>query len=252
MRVLSSLVRQGIGLLGMAIVAPLFAVGCLFLPPRSWRIRFCNFFGHVMGRFVVWITGCTVAGDPALAMNAAMPAIYISNHTSPLDIFLGIWLSPYGTCGVAKKEVVYYPFFGQLYLLSGHLRIDRGNRERAVEAMREIAEIVGSKRLGIWIWPEGTRSRDGRLRAFKKGFAHMALATGLPVVPVVIGGAHRIWRKNSLMLHPGPVTVTVLPAIDTKNWTLETIDDHIAFVHHIVNDALPEEQRTDPLAVAAK
>ncbi len=252
MRVLSSLVRQGFGLLAMAIVAPLFAVGCLLLPPRTWRIRFCNFFGHVMGRFVVWITGCTVVGDPVPAMNAAMPAIYISNHTSPLDIFLGIWLSPYGTCGVAKKEVVYYPFFGQLYLLSGHLRIDRGNRNRAVEAMRGIAEIVRAKRLGIWIWPEGTRSRDGRLRGFKKGFAHLALATGLPVVPVVVGGAHNIWLKGSLILNPGPVTVTVLPAVDTTSWKLETIDEHIAHVHQLVNDALPEAQRTDPLAAAAK
>ncbi len=251
MLLLTSLVRQLLGLAVMAVMAPLFAVGCLFLPPRVWRIKFCNFFGHTMGRFVVWLCGTRIQGNPVPAMNAAMPAIYVSNHTSPLDIFLGIWLAPYGTCGVAKKEVVWYPFFGQLYLLSGHLRVDRGNHGRALEAMREVAELVRGKGLGIWLWPEGTRSRDGRLLPFKKGFAHLALATGLPVVPVVVSGAHRIWRKNSLFIDPGVVTIKVLPAIDTSAWRSETLDQHIADVRQAINAALPPEQQ-DSVAVAAK
>lgn len=251
MRVVSSVLRQSVGMVSMAVMTVLFGAICLVLPPRTWRIKFTNFFGHVMGRFIVWLTGTRIEGDPVPAMNAAMPAIYVSNHTSPLDIFIGIWLSPYGVCGVAKKEVVYYPFFGQLYLLSGHLRIDRGNHGRAVEALREVAALVRGRGLGIWLWPEGTRSKDGRLRAFKKGFAHLALATGLPVVPVVVSGAHRIWRKNSILLYPGTVHIRVLPAVDTSAWRLETLDQHVAQVRGLINDALPEDQREE-IAAAAK
>ncbi len=237
----------------MVVAVVIFAVVCLLLLPwRPLRIRVCNVFGHIVGRAILAITGTTLVGDRRPALGASMPAIYISNHTSPIDIFLGIWLSPMGVCGVAKKEVVWYPFFGQLYLISGHLRIDRANRGSAIAALAKIAELVREQGLGIWIWPEGTRSRDGRLRAFKKGFAHLALATGLPVVPVVVTGAHRIWRKNSFLIHPGEVRVQVLPAIDTSRWTLETLDQHVSDVHRIVNEALPEEQRGEEIAAAAK
>lgn len=253
MRVLTSVVRQLVGLILMAIATVGFAVACLLLlPSRVARIKVCNFFGHVMGRTILWLTGTRIVGDPKPAMNAAMPAIYISNHTSPVDIFLGIWLSPFGTCGVAKKEVVYYPFFGQLYLISGHLRIDRGNRDRAIDALRSTGELVRKHRLGIWIWPEGTRSKNGRLLPFKKGFAHMALATGLPVVPVIVTGAHRVWKKGSFLIEPGVVEVRVLPAIDTSAWTAETLDAHVAEVARIVGDALPEDQRAEPVSAAAK
>ncbi len=244
MNVLSSAIRQLTGLVLMALAVVIFFALCLLLLPwRVTRIKVCNFFGHVMGRTILALTGSEITGDPKPAMDAAMPAIYISNHTSPVDVFLGIWLAPFGVCGVAKKEVAYYPFFGQLYLLSGHLRIDRGNRDSAIEALKNIAVLVKRHRLGLWIWPEGTRSKDGRLRGFKKGFAHLALATGLPVVPVAVAGAHRIWRKNSWLLHPGELNVKVLPAIDTSSWRLETLDEHIAQVHAALNAALPPEQQ---------
>lgn len=246
MRILTSAVRQLVGVVLMAVGAVAFTIVCLLLLPwRTARIKLCNLFGHVMGRTILLLTGARIVGDPKPAMNQAMPAIYISNHTSPVDIFLGIWLTPFGTCGVAKKEVVYYPFFGQLYLISGHLRIDRGNRERAIEGLRSTADLVRRHGLGIWIWPEGTRSKSGRLLPFKKGFAHLAITTGLPVVPVIVTGAHRVWRKNSFVIEPGEVTVRVLPAIDTSAWTAESLDDHVAEVHRIVNEALPEDQRAE-------
>lgn len=237
----------------MAAAVVLFSVLCtLLLPWRVTRIKVCNFFGHTVGRAILFVTGTTVIGEPKAAMNRAAPAIFISNHTSPIDIFLGIWLSPFGTCGVAKKEVAYYPFFGQLYLVSGHLRIDRKNRGSAIEALRGIANLVKENQLGIWIWPEGTRSADGRLRTLKKGFVHLAIATGLPVVPVVVEGAHRLWKKNSFLIAPGEVRVRVLAPIDTRDWSLETLDSHITDVHRVLNEALPPEQRTDEAAAAAK
>lgn len=253
MRIVDSCLRYTLGLCLMALAVVVFALGCtLLLPWRVARIKLCNHFGHLIGRSILAVTGTRVVGDPKSAANAAGPAIYVSNHTSPLDIFLGIWLAPLGTCGVAKKEVVYYPFFGQLYLVSGHLRIDRKDRGSAIEALRDIGKLVRDNGLGIWIWPEGTRSADGRLRSFKKGFAHLALATGLPVVPVAVEGAHRIWRKNSFLLHPGEVRVTVLPAISTASWKPESLDEHIATVQHALNAALPADQQAEMVPVAAK
>ena len=253
MSFLVSCLRYAVGLVLMALAVLVFAVVCtLLLPWRVARIRVCNLFGHIIGRTVLAITGTTILGTAKADIGRTAPAIYVSNHTSPIDIFIGIWLAPFGTCGVAKKEVVYYPFFGQLYLVSGHLRIDRQNRGSAIDALRTTAELVRSKRLGVWIWPEGTRSADGRLRPLKKGFAHLAIATGLPVVPVVVEGAHRLWRKNSFVIHPGEVRIRLLPAISTEGWSVETLDQHVALVHGALNDALPAGQQTEVMAVAAK
>lgn len=243
MPVLVSLLRQSAGLLLLALLVPVFALGCLLLlPSRVLRIRLCNLFGHLCGRAVLGICGTTVMGNPA-GTRSAFPAIYVSNHTSPLDIFLGIWLAPHRTVGVAKKEVVFYPLFGQLYLLSGHLRVDRKDHASAVAALAEVAAMIKKYGLGLWLWPEGTRSRDGRLGPFKKGFAHMALATRLPVVPVVVSGAHRGWSKGSIMIESCTVNVQVLAPIPTDTWRLETLDDHVATVRAAFLAHLPEDQR---------
>ncbi len=234
-------------LLGMFLMAACVVVFVpllvLLIPSRRLRIRVGNHFGHVAGRACLWAAGVRVDPAAAAATSLRRPAIYVSNHVSILDIFVGIWLAPLDTCGVGKKEVIWYPFFGQLYWLSGHLRIDRGHRERAIEGMRETAERMRAWGLGAWIWPEGTRSADGRLLPFKKGFAHLALATKLPIVPVVVENAHHRWPKTRLEITPGPLTVRVLPSIDTTGWTLDGLDAHIAEVRQVFLDALPPEQR---------
>lgn len=227
-------------LLMLVVSAPVLV---LLLPARRLRILIGNLVGKMIGRTCLWLAKAEVPADaPALA-DRHFPAIYISNHTSILDIFLGIWIAPYGTCGVAKKQVVWYPFFGLIYLLAGHLRIDRSHHGRAVEALAGMALMMRKKRLGVWLWPEGTRARDGRLQGFKKGFAHLALATRLPIVPVVIGGAHKGWEKNAIRFKPVKLMVKVLDPIDTRAWTLENLETHVADVHALIAAALPEDQR---------
>jgi 1-acyl-sn-glycerol-3-phosphate acyltransferase len=186
-------------------------------------------------------------------INASMPAIYVANHTSTLDAFIAIWLCPYGACGVFKKEAAWIPFFGQLLLLSGHLLLDRQNSGSAVETLKDIAVLMKARRLGVWIKPEGTRSKDGRLRPLKKGFVHLAIATGLPVVPVVIHGAHRNWPLGPLNFQPMTLEIDVLPPIDTSTWKEATAGDHAVQVFEVLRAALKEDQQplAQPLPIAA-
>jgi 1-acyl-sn-glycerol-3-phosphate acyltransferase len=98
--------------------------------------------------------------------------------------------------------------------------------------------------------PEGTRSKDGRLLAFKKGFVHLAVATGFPVVPVVVHGAHKAWRNGSLLeFVPMPMDIEILPPIDTTSWTEETAADHALAVHDLFVAHLREDQRPAPAPV---
>ena len=210
----------------------------LALPFRTLRIRIGNFCGKMIGPFITRIVGTKLINPDSQKLKNAGPAIYVTNHTSALDIFISMAICPYGGCGVGKKEVVKIPFFGWAYWLSGHLLIDRGNREKSVASMNKLSKLVTDKNLSIWIWPEGTRSMDGKLIPFKKGFVHLALATGLPVVPVILHGAHKRWPAKTMSFYPGEVRVEVLDPIKTDDWTKETIDKHIEEVKGLMSEAL--------------
>ncbi len=241
--------RLSLGLMWVGLCSTVFLFALfLFLPSRAARIRVGNVYGTWAGRGMAWLTGSRFVIRGEEHADGNRPAIYLANHTSIIDIFLGIWLSPTGTCGVGKKEVIWYPFFGQFFWLAGHLRIDRNNRASAVEAMRDMSAFVGKHGLSIFVWPEGTRSKDGRLRGFKKGAFHMALATKLPVVPMVITGAHEAWESRSLRLRRRTITVTFLPPIETAAWEKDHLDAHIRAVEDVFAAALPDAQKPLPPA----
>ncbi|XP_038903661.1 1-acyl-sn-glycerol-3-phosphate acyltransferase-like [Benincasa hispida] len=228
--------------LTMMVTTFIWALIMLVLLPWPYqRIRQGNIYGHVTGRLLMWILGNPIKIEGFEFSNER--AIYICNHASPLDIFLIMWLTPTGSVGIAKKEIIWYPLFGQLYILANHLRIDRSNPSAAVESMKQVARAVAKNNLSLIIFPEGTRSKDGRLLPFKKGFVHLALQTQLPIVPIVFTGTHRAWRKGSLHIRAAPLTVKYLPPIHTDNWTAEKIDEYVKIVHDTYVKHLPESQR---------
>ena len=161
--------RIAIGITVFGVTTTLCMLACaLCFPFRLTRIKICNLYGKVTGPLMMRISGCPLTIRGAEHLDGDRPAIYVSNHTSAIDIFLAIFLSPIGTVGIAKKQVVYYPFLGQLYLLSGHLRIDRGRSSTAKDSMNRLASYVRGNKLSIYLWPEGTRSREGHLLPSKR------------------------------------------------------------------------------------
>ncbi|RDX64724.1 hypothetical protein CR513_56688, partial [Mucuna pruriens] len=213
----------------------------VLIPWPCQRIRQGNIYGHVTGRMLMWILGNPIKIEGAEYSNER--AIYISNHASPIDIFLIMWLTPTGTVGIAKKEIIWYPLFGQLYVLANHLRIDRSNPISAIESMKEAARAVEKNNLSLIIFPEGTRSKNGRLLPFKKGFVHLALQLRLPIVPMVLTGTHLAWRKDSLHVRPAPLTIKYLPPISTQSWNADNIDEYAKMMHNMYAEHLPENQK---------
>lgn len=224
--------------LGLAII-PLLPM----LPWRIARIRWTNMMGRWVGLGVVKLVGSqtTVIGRD-IAQNTG-PAIFVGNHTTSLDAFTSIWLVPPKTVGVAKKEIIYYPVYGQVWALSGHLCLDRQNPIKARASIAKLADLVRRKNLKVLMWPEGTRSKDGRLLPFRKGFAHLALETKLPIIPMVISGAHHAWQKSTWSIRPVPIKIQFLEPISTQDWQRETLDSHIQEVWQKFCDALPPGQQ---------
>ena len=216
----------------------------LFLPSRYIRIRMGNLYGKIVGPTVLRAIGMKGTVINRERINANYPAIYLSNHTSQLDPLIAIWICPFGGCGVAKKEIANIPFFGWVYRLAGHLLIDRSSPEKAISSMKELCRLVKQLNLGVWIWPEGTRSLDGRLLKLKKGFAHMAIETKLPIVPIVVREAQHRWPSKTMLLYPGDYEIEVLPRVETSGWSVDTLDQHIAEIELIYNENLPPEQQS--------
>jgi 1-acyl-sn-glycerol-3-phosphate acyltransferase len=93
------------------------------------------------------------------------------------------------------------------------------------------------------IYPEGTRSPDGRLQEFKKGAVVMAIKAGVPIVPVACSGAHRVMEKRSLVIHPGEILVEFLEPIDASRYTFERREELNQAVHDAMAAGLPPDQR---------
>ena len=247
-----TLIRLLLGLIwvGLASGGFLFAL-IICLPSRATRIKIGNIYGSVAGRGAAWLTGSRFVIKGEQHADRHTPTLYVCNHASILDIFVGIWMSRVGTCGVAKKEIVYYPFFGQFFWLAGHLTLDRSNNKRAVGALEKLVGFVARHKLSVYIWPEGTRSRDGRLLPFKRGAFHLALATKLPIVPIVLTGTQRAWPNRTLTLYKTTVNIQFLPPIPTAHWTKDNLDEHIEEIRQVYLKHLPEDQKPVPLPVAA-
>jgi 1-acyl-sn-glycerol-3-phosphate acyltransferase len=245
--VVGSVLRLGVSWIFLGLVSLAFApVLLVLLPSRARRIRVFNLYGHLVGRVMVWFAGASLPAGIAKRLRTHHPAIYLANHTSYLDIFFGIWAAPFGTVGTAKRETILVPFFGQLYAISGHLRVNREDRRSAVATLRDLTETLRRHGFGALLWPEGTRSADGRLQPFKRGFAHLALATRLPIVPIVVSGAHRCWPKGAALTFPARVDVRILDPIATTDWTAARIEDHVTEVWARFAAALPEDQKPLP------
>jgi 1-acyl-sn-glycerol-3-phosphate acyltransferase len=229
---------------GMALIMISYFLACLLLLPwRMRRLRLGNRAGAALGRWIHATAGLSheLRGP---SPESLAPAIFVQNHTGTLDLFLAMQICPAPGSGTLKKEFLKIPFIGLGYSLSGHLLIDRTDRERAIRSMAEIVELVKNEGVSVWILPEGTRSRSGRLAPFKKGFAHMALETRLPIVPIVVHQGHRFWPRG-LNVRPGRVCVEVLPPISTRDWTSEAMAEQIAEVENAFIEALAPDQRPE-------
>lgn len=168
--------------------------------------------------------------------------MFAANHTSNADAAAIVGAIPRRLAIFGRKSLFDIPIVGLAFRLAKFVPVDRGNRDAALASVKQAVEYMktGSSFL---VYPEGTRSPDGRLWRFKKGSFVMAIEAGVPVVPVACAGAHRIMKKKSLVIHPGTVTVRFGKPIDASAYTIEQRDDLAKVVHDAIAAELPEEQK---------
>jgi 1-acyl-sn-glycerol-3-phosphate acyltransferase len=140
--------------------------------------------------------------------------VFVANHQSIYDIPILFWSLPYQLRIIAKESLGRFPFLGWHLRRTGHMLVDRSRPDR--HAIFGWASALTSKGLSLIVFPEGTRSRDGRVGRFKGGTFYLALEAELPIVPVSVIGSRHVMLKGRLATYPGHVRLIVHDVIETK------------------------------------
>ncbi len=175
------------------------------------------------GRSLLRINRIPVRAQGLEQLTGVGPCVFVCNHQSWVDILAVLDVLPGSIRFVAKKELGHVPLFGRALTAAGHIQVDRRNLDSAVAAYEDAARAVRGG-LSAVVFAEGTRSRDGRLKAFKKGPFVLAIVAQVPVVPVYIAGSYEVLPKGSLRPRPVPITVHCGPPIPTVGLSYDDRD----------------------------
>jgi len=167
--------------------------------------------------------------------------IFASNHASNVDPPILVSVIPRRLAILVKKELFRVPILARAMCVSHFLPVDRGTKGAAASARLAMRSLEAGN--SFLMFPEGSRSLDGRLRPFKKGVATIAMEAGVPIVPVSIAGTQKILKKGSLVLRPGTVTIRFGHPADTSSYPPGNRGELLQRVESAVSSALPPEQQ---------
>jgi 1-acyl-sn-glycerol-3-phosphate acyltransferase len=168
--------------------------------------------------------------------------LFVANHTSSADAPAVVGAIPRRIAILLKESLFQWPIVGQAFTLARFIPVNRRERGSALESLEKAIEALKAGQ-SFLIYPEGTRSPDGRLQEFKKGAAVMAIKAGVPIVPMACSGAHRVMAKRSLKIKPGEILVEFLKPIDASAYTFEQRDALNQRLHDALAAGLPPDQR---------
>jgi 1-acyl-sn-glycerol-3-phosphate acyltransferase len=208
-----------LGVLATLIAAPLVILIARVNPTSPQIDRLARLWSRV------WLiaAGCRLEVRGRENVDSSRSHVVVANHLSVLDIMACFLAIPLPIRFLAKKELFSVPVLAPAMKAVGIVEVDRMARSAIHEQVnRQAGSLIASGR-SLIIYPEGTRSRSGELRNFKKGAFTMAVSGGLPVLPVTISGTYRAWPPGHLWVYGGKLTVVIDPPIETAGMGREDV-----------------------------
>ena len=197
--------------------------------------------GIAGARMALYLAGVRMEVRGAEKIPRGRPVVFMPNHQSNCDPpAMLVNLPP--VLVLAKREFFRVPILGRAMRLRGFIPVERKNRERAIAAVEKAVEALKAGH-SFLVYPEGTRSPDGRLQTFKKGVFVMAIKAGAPIVPISISGSAKIMRKGEIRIRPGRIRITMHDPVPTEGYSLEDRGKVIELVRSAVLTGLTEEER---------
>ncbi len=172
---------------------------------------------------ILWVCGVKVRASGVQNVDPGVPRIYMTNHQSFFDILGLLAYIPVDFKFIMKQELMKIPLLGPAMKRVRYIGIEREDPRKAVRSMKEAAQKIRDG-VSVVMFPEGTRSVDGRLLPFKRGGFNLALKSGCDIVPVAIRGSYRIAPKGSLKINKGSFDLHIGDPISVKDYDRKSID----------------------------
>ncbi|KAF9584910.1 1-acylglycerol-3-phosphate O-acyltransferase [Lunasporangiospora selenospora] len=183
-------------------------------------------------------------------------AVVVCNHQSTLDLMVIGKVFPKHCVVMAKKELLYVPLLGLYMKLSNAIFVDRKNHKKAIESSTHAVADMKKRNSGIWIFPEGTRSRldTADLLPFKKGAFHLAIQSQYPIIPIVSEAYSHIYDSSRRLFPGGELEIRVLEPIPTTGMTTSDVNELMEKTREVMLKHLKEMDalRTSSSTLAKK
>lgn len=199
----------------LLIATVLFASLAILLLPFNQNGRTFHWCATTWGRAVLRIASVRVRVKGLDHLEVGKNYIFTANHASYFDIPAILSALPGQIRIVFKKELTRIPVFGWAMKLGSYISIDRGDSRDAMESLEKAAREIreGS---AVLLFPEGTRTHDGKLQSFKRGAFALAVRSGVPIIPLTVNGSYSILPRKRLRVHSGDIELIVHPPVATN------------------------------------
>ncbi len=199
------------------VITILTAIFTLILSPLLPNSKVSYFPARWWGKLICWIFFIRVKTNGFDHLDKNQSYVFVSNHQSMFDIFVVYGWIPFIFKWVMKYELKKIPLVGPACVSAGHIFIDRSNPIAAKNSLLKAGEQL-TKGNSVVIFPEGTRTKTGRVNKFKRGAFLLAMELRLPIVPITIKGGFERLKMRSLMVNPGTIIMTVHQPIDVTQY----------------------------------
>ncbi len=227
-----------VGLVLTVVLAGWLVLSSLLRLP--WAGRHCEPLARFWSRALVRLAGARVRFEGEDRVDWDQPYIVVANHQSWFDVFALAGFLPVHFRFVGKEELARIPIFGPAWTGCGHISIDRDDRSRAIDALKRAGRQVRQERLAVILFPEGTRSHDGRLQDFKKGAFVLAIQTGVPILPLGISGSRAVMPKGSWKIRSGEILIRVGTPISAEEFEMKDRNQLVAKGRHAILSLLDQ------------
>jgi 1-acyl-sn-glycerol-3-phosphate acyltransferase len=197
----------------------------------------------------LWVLGIQVEVSGREVVDKKASYIFMANHVSFIDGPMLYRLIPQAVRVIIKKSIFRIPVIGQGMKFVGFVPVDRKRARGGKRSIERAAALMRERGYSYLLFPEGTRSRDGRIKDFRRGGFFLALESGAPIVPISITGTFELMPKGSLFVRPGRVRVQFHPPISTGGCRPENMRELMARVKGAIESGLPaaaSSQQTGP------
>jgi len=196
------------------VITPPFLILAILCSIFDSGVKGPHFIARLWARMLLRVSSVRVDISGIEKIDPEGTYIFAANHSSMFDILVLLGHLPARFCWLAKAELFKIPLFGTAMKRCGYIPVDRSNPRAGVKSLKRAAERIRNG-TSVVIFPEGTRSKDGRIQSFKHGGFLLALQSHRPIVPVTISGANRVLPTQTLLLRPGPIKIIIDHPIPT-------------------------------------